>query len=121
MTTPRNMAVFMGTRPETVKLVPVVAALRGASDFRCTVAGQHTEMFRQVAETFGVAVDADLNVMRPNQTLAGLTVRLMDAIDGWLESARPYMALGAGRHYHRAGRIAGLCQRRPTSTSRAIR
>ena len=68
MTTPRNVAVFMGTRQEAVKLAPVVAALRGASDFRCTVVatGQHTEMFRQVAETFGFAVDADLNVMRPN-------------------------------------------------------
>jgi UDP-N-acetylglucosamine 2-epimerase (non-hydrolysing) len=45
VTTPRNI---MGTRPETVKLAPVVAALRGASDFLCTVVatGQHTEMFR---------------------------------------------------------------------------
>src|SRR5262249_12638376 len=54
------------------------------------------EMFRQVAETFGFAVDADLDVMRPNQTLAGLTARLMNAIDGWLESARPDMALVQG-------------------------
>ena len=98
VTTPRNVAVFMGIRPETVKLAPVVAALRRASDFRCTMVatGQHTEMFRQVAETFGFAVDADLNVMRPNETLAGLTARLMDAFDGWLESARPDMALVQG-------------------------
>ena len=98
MTTTRNILVFMGTRPEAVKLAPVVAALRGASDFRCTVVatGQHKEMFRQVAETFGFAVDADLDVMRPNQTLAGLTARLMDGIDGWLESAQPDMALVQG-------------------------
>ena len=88
----------MGTRPEAVKLAPVVAALRGANDFRCTVVatGQHKEMFRQVAETFGFAVDADLDVMRPNQTLAGLTARLMDGIDGWLGSAQPDMALVQG-------------------------
>ena len=98
MTTPRNILVFMGTRPEAVKLAPVVAALRGANDFRCTVVatGQHKEMFRQVAETFGFAVDADLDVMRPNQTLAGLTARLMDGIDGWLGSAQPDMALVQG-------------------------
>ena len=76
----RNITVFMGTRPEAVKLAPVVAALRGAKDFRCTVVatGQHKEMFRQAAETFGFEVDADLDVMRPNQSLAQLTARLMD-------------------------------------------
>src|SRR5215831_11069508 len=97
-TTARNILVFMGTRPEAVKLAPVVAALRSAQDFRCTVVatGQHKEMFRQVAETFGFAVDADLDVMRPNQTLAGLTARLMDGIDGWLGSALPDMALVQG-------------------------
>jgi UDP-N-acetylglucosamine 2-epimerase (non-hydrolysing) len=98
VTIPRNILVFMGTRPEAVKLAPVVAALHGADDFRCTVVatGQHKEMFRQVAETFGFAVDADLDVMRPNQTLAGLTARLMDGIDGWLGSAQPDMALVQG-------------------------
>ncbi len=98
MTGKRNILVFMGTRPEAVKLAPVVAALRDASDFRCTVVatGQHKEMFRQVADTFGFAVDADLDVMRPNQTLAGLTARLLDGIDGWLETAKPDMALVQG-------------------------
>lgn len=95
---PRNILVFMGTRPEAVKLAPVVAALRKTTDIRCTVVatGQHKEMFRQVAETFNFTVDADLDVMRPNQTLAGLTARLMDGIDGWLNSATPDMALVQG-------------------------
>jgi UDP-N-acetylglucosamine 2-epimerase (non-hydrolysing) len=98
VTMPRNILVFMGTRPEAVKLAPVVAALRSTADFRCTVVatGQHKEMFRQVAETFGIAVDADLDVMRPNQSLAGLTARLIDGVDGWLGSARPDMALVQG-------------------------
>jgi UDP-N-acetylglucosamine 2-epimerase (non-hydrolysing) len=93
-----NILVFMGTRPEAVKLAPLVKVLRGVSDFRCTVVatGQHKEMFRQVAETFGFAIDADLDVMRPNQTLAGLTARLMDGIDAWLGSAQPDMALVQG-------------------------
>jgi UDP-N-acetylglucosamine 2-epimerase (non-hydrolysing) len=90
--------VFMGTRPEAIKLAPVVGALRRAEDFRCTVVatGQHKEMFWQVTETFGFGVDADLDVMRPNQTLAGLTARLMEGIDGWLGSARPDLALVQG-------------------------
>ncbi len=110
MTAKRNILVFMGTRPEAVKLAPVVAALRDTSDFRCTVVatGQHKEMFRQVAETFGIAVDADLDVMRPNQTLAGLTARLMNGIDGWLEYGPARHGAGAGRHDHRAGGVAGL-------------
>jgi UDP-N-acetylglucosamine 2-epimerase (non-hydrolysing) len=88
----------MGTRPEAVKLAPVVAALRESNDFRCTVVatGQHKEMFRQVAETFGFEVDANLDVMRPNQSLAELTARLMDGIAGWLGSAEPDMALVQG-------------------------
>jgi len=98
MTTKRNILVFMGTRPEAVKLAPVVAALRASRDFHCTVVatGQHKEMFRQVADTFGFAVDADLDVMRPNQTLAGLTARLIAGIDEWLETAKPDMALVQG-------------------------
>lgn len=98
MTTKRNILVFMGTRPEAVKLAPVVAALRASRDFNCTVVatGQHKEMFRQVADTFGFAVDADLDVMRPNQTLAGLTARLITGIDEWLETAKPDMALVQG-------------------------
>ena len=98
MTARRRIAVFMGTRPEAITLAPVVAALRADGDFRCEVVatGQHKEMFRQVAETFEMAVDADLDVMRPDQTLAGLTSRLMEAIDGWLERGKPDLALVQG-------------------------
>ena len=94
----KNILVFMGTRPEAIKLAPVVDALRRTADLGCVVVatGQHKEMFRQVADTFGFAVDADLDVMRPNQTLAGLTARLMEAIDGCLESRRPDLALVQG-------------------------
>src|SRR5260370_25344423 len=98
VSTRKNVAVFMGTRPEAIKLAPVVAALQQSSDFQCTVVatGQHKELFQQVADQFGFAVDANLDVMRPNQSLAGLTARLMDAIDGWLEARRPAIALVQG-------------------------
>jgi UDP-N-acetylglucosamine 2-epimerase (non-hydrolysing) len=94
----KGILVFMGTRPEAIKLAPVVAALRRSDDFTCTVVatGQHKEMFRQVIDRFGIAVDAELDVMRPNQTLAELTARLMTGIDGWLATASPDMALVQG-------------------------
>ena len=94
----RNVLVLMGTRPEAIKLAPVVAALRSSADFDCTVVatGQHKEMFQQIADQLGFAVNADLGVMRKDQKLADLTARLIVGIDGWLESARPDMALVEG-------------------------
>lgn len=98
MTARKTVAVFMGTRPEGIKMAPVIAALRASGDLECRVVatGQHREMFQQVADQFGFAVDADLAVMRPHQTLAGLTARLMETIDGWLEKGHPDMALVQG-------------------------
>lgn len=98
MSGPKKVVVFMGTRPEAIKLAPVVAALRSSGDYQCTVVatGQHKEMFWQVTETFGFQVDTDLDVMRPNQTLAGLTARLMESIDEWLGSGHPDLALVQG-------------------------
>jgi len=98
MSEARNVLILMGTRPEAIKLAPVVAALRRTDGFRCTVVatGQHKEMFWQVTKTFGFEVDADLGVMEPNQTLAGLTARLMEGIDRFLGSAQPDLALVQG-------------------------
>jgi UDP-N-acetylglucosamine 2-epimerase (non-hydrolysing) len=94
----KTIAVFMGTRPEGIKMAPVVAALQSSGDLGCRVVatGQHREMFWQVAEQFGFRVDVDLAVMRPHQTLGALTARLMEEIDRWLETARPDMALVQG-------------------------
>jgi len=98
MKTKKRVLVFMGTRPEAIKLAPVVAALRRSDDLACTViaTGQHREMFRQVADQFGFTVDADLEVMRPNQALAGLTARLLEGVDEWLATAQPDLALVQG-------------------------
>lgn len=98
MTARKRIAVFIGTRPEAIKMAPVIAALQGATDFECVVVatGQHREMLRQVAKQFGFAVDADLDVMRPNQSLAMLTAKLMEAIDGWLATGKPDLSLVQG-------------------------
>jgi UDP-N-acetylglucosamine 2-epimerase (non-hydrolysing) len=94
----RTVAVIMGTRPEGIKMAPVVAALQRSGDLdgRVVATGQHREMFQQVADQFGFTVDVDLAVMQPQQTLAGLSARLLDAIDGWLQRDPPDMALVQG-------------------------
>lgn len=94
----KRVAVFMGTRPEAIKMAPVIAALRAADDLACEVVstGQHREMLRQVTDQFGLTVDAQFDVMQPNQSLAALTARLMTAIDGWLAAATPDLALVQG-------------------------
>jgi len=90
--------IFIGTRPEAIKMAPVVAALKRNNKLQCRVVatGQHREMFRQVATELGFTADADLDTMQPNQTLAGLTARLMLGIDGWLEQGPPDFALVQG-------------------------
>lgn len=93
-----RVAVFMGTRPEGIKMAPVIAALADADDFQPIVVstGQHREMLQQVVDLFGIEVHHDLAVMRPNQTLASLTARLMTAIDELLETIEPDIALVQG-------------------------
>ncbi|MFI5315524.1 MAG: non-hydrolyzing UDP-N-acetylglucosamine 2-epimerase [Myxococcota bacterium] len=98
MTERKRIAVFIGTRPEAIKMAPVIAALQATRDFACTVVatGQHREMLRQVAKQFRFAVDADLDVMRPNQSLAALTAKLMEGVDGWLAANPTDLALVQG-------------------------
>jgi UDP-N-acetylglucosamine 2-epimerase (non-hydrolysing) len=98
MGTRKTVDVFMGTRPEAIKMAPVVAALKQHGDLHCRVigTGQHREMFHQVAGELGFTVDVDLDTMQANQTLAGLTARLMQKIDGWLEGSHPDIALVQG-------------------------
>lgn len=94
----KTVDVFMGTRPEAIKLAPVVAALKQSKQIRCRVVatGQHREMFQQVAAELGFTADADLDAMQPDQTLAGLTSRLMQKVDGWLANGHPDLALVQG-------------------------
>jgi UDP-N-acetylglucosamine 2-epimerase (non-hydrolysing) len=94
----KRVAVVFGTRPEAIKMAPVVAALRASSTLQPYVVstGQHREMLQQVVELFGISVDRELDVMRPNQTLAGLTARLLEALDEVLIAEQPALVLAQG-------------------------
>ncbi len=94
----KKIAVIFGTRPEAIKLCPVVLALKAAPTFDCKVCvtGQHREMLQQVLDVFGVAPDKDLALMRPNQTLGGLTSRAIAAIDEYLAEEKPDIVMVQG-------------------------
>jgi UDP-N-acetylglucosamine 2-epimerase (non-hydrolysing) len=91
----RVMTVF-GTRPEAIKMAPVVhECLRRNDVVEATVCltGQHREMLTQVTEYFGIHEDLRLDVMTPNQTLSGLTARILERIQPVLRDARPDVVL----------------------------
>lgn len=94
----KKICVIFGTRPEAIKLCPVVLALKKDSAFECKVCvtGQHREMLQQVLDVFGVVPDKDLALMRQNQTLAGLTSRAIVAIDEYLAEEKPDIVMVQG-------------------------
>jgi UDP-N-acetylglucosamine 2-epimerase (non-hydrolysing) len=94
----RVLSIF-GTRPEAVKMAPVVRELGKHPDrvesFVCVTA-QHRRMLDQVLDIFKIKPDFDLNLMEPNQTLCGLTARLLTALDPVLEELQPHWVLVQG-------------------------
>ncbi len=93
-----KVAVIFGTRPEAIKLAPVVLALKAhpAFDCRVCVTGQHREMLDQVLDVFGLVPDTDLALMEPNQTLGRLTARAVESLDQYLGREKPQLVLVQG-------------------------
>ena len=93
-----KISVIFGTRPEAIKLAPVILALRKDPRIRCRVCvtAQHREMLDQVLEVFGIRPDVDLNLMQPAQSLAGLTARALEALDSYLATDTPDLVLVQG-------------------------
>lgn len=94
----KRISLIFGTRPEAIKLCPLVLALRDHAELtpHVCVTGQHRQMLDQVLDVFGVEPDVDLALMQPNQTLAGLTSRATAAIDRYLAEHRPDMVIVQG-------------------------
>ena len=94
----KKICVIFGTRPEAIKLCPIVLALKNDEAFDCKicVTGQHREMLQQVLDVFGVIPEKDLALMRPNQTLGGLTSRAISAIDEYIAEEKPDVIMVQG-------------------------
>ena len=75
----QHVALVFGTRPEAIKLFPVIYALRERTSLRISVlvTGQHRAMLDQVLAVADIRPDVDLDIMVPNQSLDGLTARLL--------------------------------------------
>ena len=93
----RVMTIF-GTRPEAIKMAPLVLELQKRADIQsiCCVTAQHREMLDAVLEIFRLTPDYDLNIMEPRQTLSTITTKCLLGMEGVLEQARPDLVLVHG-------------------------
>ncbi|WBX84769.1 non-hydrolyzing UDP-N-acetylglucosamine 2-epimerase [Sphingosinicella microcystinivorans] len=90
MTSSGTVMVIIGTRPEAIKLAPLVLALRALElPTRVCLTGQHPEMAAEALDPFGIAADANLALMRPGQSLSELTERAVGALALLLARERP--------------------------------
>jgi UDP-N-acetylglucosamine 2-epimerase (non-hydrolysing) len=93
-----KVAVIFGTRPEAIKMAPVVSALKGAPGVETAVwsTGQHRQMLDQVLDLFHIKADRDLQVMAPDQTLNGLFSRVVSRLEDVFSEERPDRVLVHG-------------------------
>ncbi len=94
----QKVMVVFGTRPEAIKMAPVVWELKKHASIQCQVAvtAQHREMLDQVLELFQIEPDFDLNLMKPGQTLTQITTRVLEGLRDVFESEKPDLVLVHG-------------------------
>ena len=95
---PLKVLCGIGTRPEAIKMAPVIHALKANIDIDCRVfvTAQHRSMLDQVLKVFDIEPDIDLNIMLPNQFLTTLTARLLLGMDDVLLAEQPDIVLAQG-------------------------
>ncbi|NPV84541.1 MAG: UDP-N-acetylglucosamine 2-epimerase (non-hydrolyzing) [Anaerolineae bacterium] len=93
-----KVLAILGTRPEAVKMAPVIRQMMTVPeiDVKVCLTAQHREMLDQVLELFAIRADVDLNLMRPNQSLASLTADIFNGLDPVLEKLLPDWVLIQG-------------------------
>ena len=91
------LSVF-GTRPEAIKMAPLVLELQKRPEIRSMVCitAQHREMLDSVMQQFGIQADYDLNIMEQGQDLTGITTRVLDRMRAVLAAAKPDLVLVHG-------------------------
>ena len=96
--TPLNVMTIFGTRPEAIKMCPLVQELDNRPEFNslCCVTAQHREMLDSVLDIFGRKPDFDLNIMQPRQTLSSITSKCLLGMDDVLDQVKPDLILVHG-------------------------
>ena len=94
----KKILLIFGTRPEAIKMAPLVKALQADEHFEALVAvtAQHREMLDQVLDCFAIKPDFDLNMMQPGQTLAQITSRALNGLQQIIAEQRPDLVLVHG-------------------------
>lgn len=94
----KKIMVVFGTRPEAIKMCPLVLELKKRPEFETTVCvtGQHRQMLDQVLDAFSVKADYDLSIMKEKQTLFDVTVNILDRIKSVMEEVAPDVVLVHG-------------------------
>ncbi|MBD2108137.1 UDP-N-acetylglucosamine 2-epimerase (non-hydrolyzing) [Nodosilinea sp. FACHB-13] len=98
MVPPFQVCIVLGTRPEAIKLAPVIQCFRQCPDFDTQVllTGQHREMVDQVMALFNLSADQDLAIMQPRQTLTDITCRSLQGLEALFQESRPDIVLVQG-------------------------
>ena len=94
----KKVMIVFGTRPEAIKMAPVIRALRQKESIHCQVivTAQHREMLDQVLQLFKIVPDFDLNLMRQGQTLTEITTRALNGLNDVFQRERPDLVLVHG-------------------------
>ncbi|MCS6814299.1 MAG: UDP-N-acetylglucosamine 2-epimerase (non-hydrolyzing) [Cyanobacteria bacterium] len=93
-----RICITLGTRPEAIKLAPVIQVFRRSPEFDTQVilTGQHREMVDQVMALFGLEADHDLDIMQPKQTLTDITCRSLQGLEALFQQLQPQLVLTQG-------------------------
>lgn len=93
-----RVCITLGTRPEAIKLAPVIRCFQQSSEFETQVilTGQHREMVQQVMELFELTAQRDLDIMKPQQTLTDITSRSLQGLESVFQDLRPDLVIVQG-------------------------
>ena len=109
-----KILIIFGTRPEAIKIAPLVLKLRQELDIKVCVTGQHREMLDQVLKLFKIIPDYDLNLMKPNQNLANLTGEVLNGVTSILrEEEFDWVLVQGDTTSAMAGAMAAFFQKVP--------
>ena len=106
----RNIMVVFGTRPEAIKMCPLVLELRKRPDNNVIVCvtGQHRQMLNQILADFNVVPDIDLHIMKEKQTLFDITINVMNGIKDVIKEVKPDIVLVSWRYFNNVCNCIGM-------------
>jgi UDP-N-acetylglucosamine 2-epimerase (non-hydrolysing) len=98
MTNQKRVYIILGTRPEAIKLAPVIQVFQKSPDFELQVilTGQHREMVDQVMQLFNLKADGNLEIMQPQQSLSDITCRSLRGLEALFQESKPDLVIVQG-------------------------